>query len=541
MKNTRTLTLIAISFSPFLMSSARAVSNSWNVNANGNWTTAGSWLGGVNIPGSTTTDNTDIATFSFTLGGARTVTVDTDRYIGGIDFGNTSNFGYTLSSGILHLNSGGVIQTLAGNGNHIDTINSAIVISGTSAATATFTANATSASSLLKFGTGATTLMGSATSGNTTTLTLNGSNTGINVMSTIISDGGGGGKLAVVKDGTGTWEINPLGTSGSANTFTGGVTLNNGLLRFGKAGSFGTGALTINGGSIDAITGITTGTLAQNWNGDFTFVGTAAWTVNSGGVTLGGNRKVTVSASTLTIGGSISDGINDYSLTKAGAGTLVLSTSNTISGNVTVAEGTLKINNASGLNVANVVTVGGSATAPVLDTLTSNTIAGLNDGGFTNGTVTNSSAVNRTLTLGGSGTYSYGGIITATTPANLQLTKNGTATQTLAGTNTYTGNTLVSGGTLQFAKQVSLYNNGAAAAWTSTNIRVDSGATMAFNIGGTGEFTKANIITLLGLSTATTNGFKTGSIVGLDTTSGDFLYSLFDYLCFKIILVIQRL
>ena len=47
---------------------------------------------------------------------------------------------------------------------------------------------------------------------------------------------------------------------------------------------------------------------------------------------------------------------------------------------------------------------------------------------------------------------------------------------------------------------------------------------MALNIGGSGEFTKANVITLLGLADATTNGFKTGAILGLDTTSADFLY-----------------
>ncbi|MEI6177406.1 MAG: autotransporter-associated beta strand repeat-containing protein, partial [Verrucomicrobiota bacterium] len=105
----------------------------------------------------------------------------------------------------------------------------------------------------------------------------------------------------------------------------------------------------------------------------------------------------------------------------------------------------------------------------------------------------------------------------------LALTKAGTGTLTLSGTNIYTGNTLVSAGTLQFAKQVALYNNGAAAAWSRTNINVNSGATMAFNIGGTGEFTKADVITLLALSNGA-NGFQTGSILGLDTTSGNFTY-----------------
>jgi len=505
-----TLLLLVISASP-----VRATSNSWNTGVNGNWDAAGSWLGGVNIPGSTTTDNMDIATFSFTLTGNRTVTVDTDRYIGGIDFGNTSNFGYTLSNGTLHLNSGGVIQTLAGNGNHNDTITAPITISGASGATATFTANATSASSLLKFGVSsgtATALNGSASTGNTTVLTLNGTNTGFNTINSAIGDGVGGGKLAVVKDGSGTWELNTTGDSGAANSYSGGTTLNAGLLRFGKAGSFGTGALTINGGSIDAMVAITTTTLAQIWSGDFTFVGSNAWNANGGGVTLGGNSKVTVSASALTIGGSITDGSNDYSLTKAGAGTLVLSTSNTISGNVTVAEGTLRIGNASGLNVANVVTVGGSGAAPVLDINKSNTIAGLNDGGFTNGTVTNTSTA-ITLTLGGSGTYSYGGNITATTPANMSVTKSGSGTQTLGGINTYTGATTVSGGTLEI-------KSGASALAQTLGVLTLAGADVTLKSNKSGAGALSTTFTTLTARTAgnTANIVSSGGTPGTDNS-----------------------
>lgn len=46
--------------------SARAASDSWNVNAAGNWTTAANWLGSQ-APGSATVDNGDVATFSYTL------------------------------------------------------------------------------------------------------------------------------------------------------------------------------------------------------------------------------------------------------------------------------------------------------------------------------------------------------------------------------------------------------------------------------------------------------------------------------------------
>ena len=66
----------------------------------------------------------------------------------------------------------------------------------------------------------------------------------------------------------------------------------------------------------------------------------------------------------------------------------------------------------------------------------------------------------------------------------------------LSGTNTYTGPTNVLGGTLQFAKQVALYNNNPAAWTTPGNINVNNGATLAVNVGGTGEFATTDVGTL---------------------------------------------
>ena len=54
-----------------------------------------------------------------------------------------------------------------------------------------------------------------------------------------------------------------------------------------------------------------------------------------------------------------------------------------------------------------------------------------------------------------------------------------------------------------------------------------SGATAAFNVGGTGEFTSANIATLAALGTSS-GGFANGSFIGLDTTNasgGNFTYA----------------
>jgi hypothetical protein len=45
------------------VSNSHAASDSWNVDAAGNWNTNTNWLSGTQAPGSTTTDNADVATF----------------------------------------------------------------------------------------------------------------------------------------------------------------------------------------------------------------------------------------------------------------------------------------------------------------------------------------------------------------------------------------------------------------------------------------------------------------------------------------------
>jgi len=690
MKNLSRFATIALLLAFLAPGPVRAASNSWNVNAAGNWATAGSWLGGVNIPGSTTADNSDIATFSFTLTAARAVTVDANRYIGEIDFGNTSNFGYTLGTGILHLNNGGLIQTVAGNGNHTDTISSAIVISGTSATAATFTANATSATSLLSIGA----VTGSATSGNTTTLTLNGTNAGSNAVTGIIGDGAGTGKLAVTKSGTGLWTLS------GTNTFTGALTVEEGTLSvaslstnvgaassviLGKSGTTGTlqytgstsgssvkafslatggtgeflvsnaamvltlttaitgngsltktgsGTLALNGvNTYSGLTTVTAGTLSLG-NTTNTLPNSAVILVNGGTLDVANNDTVgvvTISSGTisgtgtlsgssyaLTDSGTISAALagTGSTLTKTGAGTVALNATNTFTGAVTVEEGTLNIAGTltNTLGSASTVTLGKSGGTGTLEyTNTGGTAAARTfvmaaggTGAFQvdvvtttlpiSGVISGSGGLTKTgagiLNLSGANTYSgdttvslgtlvagnalafqnstlqysagtvqFATGITAYTLGGLagsqalsllnagsaavaltlgnnngnttysgalsgalgSVIKTGTGTQVLSGANTYTGTTTVSVGTLQFAKQTSLYNNGTGS-WTVTNLIVSSGASAAFNVGGTGEFTSANIDTLKALGTAS-GGFKNGSILGLDTTGGNFSYT----------------
>ena len=103
------------------------------------------------------------------------------------------------------------------------------------------------------------------------------------------------------------------------------------------------------------------------------------------------------------------------------------------------------------------------------------------------------------------------------------VTKNGASRWTLSGTNNYTGTTVVNGGTLQFARTVSLYND-TSGSWTAANINVKSGATFAVNVDSAGSngFDSTDLNTLIGnISVANTaaQGLQSGAALGFDTST----------------------
>ncbi|MEI7899826.1 MAG: cadherin-like beta sandwich domain-containing protein [bacterium] len=134
-------------------------------------------------------------------------------------------------------------------------------------------------------------------------LTLSAFNTWSVVDSgTLQVSGAIGGSVPLAKTGAGT-----LALSGN-NNFTGGVTLKAGTLLLGSGNALGTGALTVNSGYINGVSGSLT--MPSNnpfvLNGTFTWTGGGGynWNMGTGAVTLNTNLTIYV-GNTLTVGGPI--------------------------------------------------------------------------------------------------------------------------------------------------------------------------------------------------------------------------------------------
>jgi|GEM_PF-2470533 len=141
------------------------------------------------------------------------------------------------------------------------------------------------------------------------------------------------------------------------------------------------------------------------------------------------------------------------------------------------------------------------------------------------GSLTNNLTLNGPILLGGT----YGGPITlVSTSSGNGATITGdmsgaggfsvfTTQTTFSGTNTYTGPTSITSSTGMFSKVVSLYNADTSK-WTPANISVNSGATLRLAVGGAGEFSAAQVGTLVtNLTTGiNNNGLKAGSTLYLD-------------------------
>jgi autotransporter-associated beta strand protein len=312
---------------------------------------------------------------------------------------------------------------------------------------------------------------GGITSGKAITLNTDGG--------TFLADAGTTSTLSGVISGTGSLMKDGPGNlvlSGQ-NTYGGGTSFDDGILAVNSDANLGTGALSFNGGTLEALMG-----------GGIT--SSKAITLNA----LGGTFLADANT-TSTLSGAIT-GVGAF--TKDGAGILVLSGASTYSGVTTVSAGMLQAGSSTAFSPNSAFTVNS-----VLNlTGFSNTVGSLAG----SGTVTNNGSP-AILTAGGNGTNTVfsGTLINGT--ASLGLIKAGPGTLTLSGANTYTGGTTITGGTLKIG-------NGGTTGSIVGNV-VDNGSLV---------FNRSDAITFPGIVSGTGSLSQTGpgslTLTAANTYSG---------------------
>jgi len=378
-----------------------------------NWDTAAGGGGGnpAAVPGATDTAYFNVSTNNT----AQTSTLGANLSVQGLIFNST---------GTTAVNSNGSANRRITLGTAGLTINS-----GTGSVTFGGTANKTRITFVLG---GAHTWQNN--SGNT--LTLNANNTINNGGFLLTIDGSGNittgtgiisGTGGLTKNGSGTF------TPAAANTFTGVVTINNGIISAatinngGTAGNIGQGAVGVGNIVLGGGTLRYTGATASTTRG-FTLTGGTTSTI-----------EITTGANTLTISGGTAT--TTGALTKTGAGTLAFSAATSYTGLTTVQAGTLAYGISDALS-SGPVTVNGSTAVLSLGAYT-DTIGTLTVDG--SGQITGSG----TLTVNSTDTFEMkSGSVSAILAGTADLNKTTSETVTLTGANTYSGNTTISAGTL---------------------------------------------------------------------------------------------
>lgn len=172
-----------------------------------------------------------------------------------------------------------------------------------------------------------------------------------------------------------------------------------------------------------------------------------------GGSTLTLTSGTVTAARSSTIQASI---LGSSGLTKAGSATLTLFAANSYTGTTTVLAGILQARAAGALPAATTVVLGSGNNNATLDVRASQTVAGIITAGTGTGFITNTQTTGTTtLTVnpdgagGAAADSTFAGVIRDGDATHvIGLTKAGSRTLTLTGSNSYTGHTTVSAGTL---------------------------------------------------------------------------------------------
>jgi autotransporter-associated beta strand protein len=363
----------------------------------GNWSTGFS-------PAITTGGN---ATFAG-LGGTATndIASATLSSIGSLTFDGINSYTLEANSGSAGYNSASALAIGGGVTNN-STVTQTINVATSFAANQTITGNTGS----LVFG-------GNVAVAANATLTMLGNSS--TTISGVVSGAG-----ALTKNSNST-----LTLSGN-NTYSGGTTITTGTVLVGHDKAFGSGILRL-GGTIASTDGTdrtisnNVGGLSGTWTytfgqanggtGNLTFTDTGSATFASTGSKTFNVLNTTSFASSLISTGNVT-------VTKIGAGTLILTGNSTYSGSTTINAGTLQIGN------------GGTSGAL-----------------SASGTITN----NGTLVFKRSNTLTQGTDFANSISGTGNLTQAGSGTLVLGSTNTYTGATTISAGTLSLSTVTAL-------------------------------------------------------------------------------------
>ena len=276
----------------------------------------------------------------------------------------------------------------------------------------------------------------------------------------------------ITKIGSGTLTLS------GANTYTGPTTINAGTLAAGAANAFSSSsAVTVASGAKVVLNG------HNESIGSLTGAGAVTDNSNTPATLTVGNDNTSPAAFSGAISTTTGSNTGALSLTKVGSGTLTLGgAGNTYTGATAVNSGTLIAGAANTIYSSSAVSVASGATF-VLNGF-SQSIGSLTGAG----NVTNNSNTAATLTVGNDNTSpaAFSGVLSDTTGSNtgaLSLTKVGSGTLTLSGTNTYSGvtgsGTTINGGILNINGDAAL---GTAPTSAMTNITFGGNATLQFAV-----------------------------------------------------------
>ena len=412
---------------------ARSVSNAIALGGNGLtvWGASNLALGGV-VSG--TGSLTKSGTGTLTLSGVNTYSGVTTIDGGTVSVGAVANLGaagsgLTFGGGTLHLTNAIDLTddiTLIARGGTFD-----------SDLSNTFSGIISGPGGLVKQGTGTLTLTGTNTYSGWTTLNagtivlgadaalgtgglalggdaaLQSNDDARSISNAIATDGNGltvSGASNLALDGvvSGSGSLSKTGTGtltlSGTNIYSGGTTLNGGTLSLANSSALGTGGITVLGSTIDYADGLD---IANT-------------------IDLQNDVTLNVSTGTATQSGAIGETGGSWGIIKTGAGTLILSGTNTYTGGTTINAGTLYLGS------------GGTILGPI--TLNGGTMQ-YGSGNATDYSGCFSTAAGQQYNIDTNGEDVILGC--ALVSSGGSLTKSGIGTLTLTGTNTYDGGTTV--------------------------------------------------------------------------------------------------